>query len=103
MGANASKLHVFYLQYLQGPGVQDMSKGRAYYQLISYGDAVYALGGHDGSELNTMERWTRGEGWVNMANLPYTNHRWGQSLVLELSTNPREVTQCPEKGPTSSY
>ena len=80
-----------------------MSKGRAYYQLISYGDALYALGGHDGSELNTMERWTRGEGWVNMANLPYTNHRWGQSLVLELSTNPREVTQCPEKGPTSSY
>ena len=103
MGANASKLHVFYLQNLQCPGVQDMSKGRAYYQLISYGDAVYALGGHDGSELNTMERWTRGEGWVNMANLPYTNHRWGQSLVLELSTNPREVTQCPEKGPTSSY
>ena len=73
--------------------VQDMSKGRAYYQLISYGDAVYAMGGHDGSELNTMERWTRGEGWVNMANLPYTNHRWG----AELATNHSEVTHCPQR------
>ena len=52
-----------------------MSKGRAYYQLISYGDAVYAMGGHDGSELDSMERWTRGGGWVSVANLPYSNHR----------------------------
>ena len=57
-----------------------MSKGRAYYQLISYGDAVYAMGGHDGSELDSMERWTRGGGWVSVANLPYSNHRWVQSL-----------------------
>ena len=53
-----------------------MSKGRAYYQLISYGDAVYAMGGHDGSELDSMERWTRGGGWVSVANLPYSNHRF---------------------------
>ena len=65
-----------------------MSKGRAYYQLISYGDAVYALGGHDGSELNTMERWTRGEGWVNMANLPYSNHRSVQSQLHD------DVNEC---------
>ena len=57
-----------------------MSKGRAYYQLISYGDAVYAMGGHDGSELDSMERWTRGGGWVSVANLPYSNHRSEQSL-----------------------
>ena len=79
MGANASKLHVYYLQNLQCPSVQDMSKGRAYYQLISYGDAVYAMGGHDGSELDSMERWTRGGGWVSVANLPYSNHRSVQS------------------------
>ena len=57
--------------------MQDMSKGRAYYQLISYGDAVYAMGGHDGSELDSMERWTKSESWVGMADLPYSNHRWG--------------------------
>ena len=57
-----------------------MSKGRAYYQLISYGDAVYAMGGHDGSELDSMERWTKSEGWVGMADLPYSNHRWWDSL-----------------------
>ena len=61
-------------------GAQDMSKGRAYYQLISYGDAVYAMGGHDGSELDSMERWTKSEDWVGMADLPYTNHRWWDSL-----------------------
>ena len=54
-----------------------MSKGRAYYQLISYGDAVYAMGGHDGSELDSMERWTKSEGWIGMADLPHSNHRWG--------------------------
>ena len=58
-----------------------MSKGRAYYQLISYGDAVYAMGGHDGSELDSMERWTKSEhggpgAWVGVADLPYTNHRY---------------------------
>ena len=57
-----------------------MSKGRAYYQLISYGDAVYAMGGHDGSELDSMERWTKSEDWVGMADLPYSNHRWGSIL-----------------------
>ena len=68
--------------------VQDMSKGRAYYQLISYGDAVYAMGGHDGSELDSMERWTRGGGWVNMANLPYSNHRSVQSQLHD------DVNEC---------
>ena len=57
-----------------------MSKGRAYYQLISYGDALYAMGGHDGSELDSMERWTKNEDWVGMADLPYSNHRWGTFL-----------------------
>ena len=68
--------------------VQDMSKGRAYYQLISYGDAVYAMGGHDGSELDSMERWTRGGGWVSVANLPYSNHRSVQSQLHD------DVNEC---------
>ena len=69
-----------------------MSKGRAYYQLISYGDAVYAMGGHDGSELDSMERWTRGGGWVSVANLPYSNHRSVQShSCMMMLTNVPQV------------
>ena len=72
--------------------VQDMSKGRAYYQLISYGDAVYAMGGHNGSELDSMERWTRGGGWVSVANLPYSNHRSVQShSCMMMLTNVPQV------------
>ena len=52
-----------------------MAYGHAYYELISYGGSLYALGGHDGSETNIMERYTPGEGWVRMANMPYANHR----------------------------
>ena len=52
-----------------------MAYGHAYYELISYGGSLYAIGGHDGSEINIMERYTPGEGWVRVANLPYKNHR----------------------------
>ena len=52
-----------------------MSRPRAYYQLISFGAALYAIGGHDGGELNTMERYSKQAGWEPMTNLPYANHR----------------------------
>lgn len=52
-----------------------MSTARSYYQLITYGDAVYAIGGYNsGGELNTMERYRRIDGWKARANLPYKNH-----------------------------
>ena len=54
-----------------------MLYARAYYHLISYGDAIYALGGHtSSSEINKMERYTKNTGWVAMAALPYNNHRY---------------------------
>ena len=52
-----------------------MDYGHAYYELISYAGSLYAIGGHDGSETNIMERYTPGEGWVRVANMPYANHR----------------------------
>ena len=52
-----------------------MSRPRAYFSLVSYADSAFAIGGHDGAELNTMERLSRGDGWVATANLPYGNHR----------------------------
>ena len=52
-----------------------MSRPRAYFSLVSYADSAFAIGGHDGAELNTMERLSRGDGWVARANLPYGNHR----------------------------
>ena len=55
-----------------------MAYGHAYYELISYGGSLYAIGGHDGSETNIMERYTPGEGWVRMANMPHSNHRLEQ-------------------------
>ena len=43
--------------------------------MVSYGDALYAIGGYHGGELNTMEKYTRGTGWTYAQNLPYVNHR----------------------------
>jgi len=57
----------------QGPS---MAYVHAWYELISYGGSLYAIGGYDQSETNIMERYTPGEGWVRMANMPYTNHRF---------------------------
>ena len=54
-----------------------MIRSRGYYQLVSYGGSLYAVGGYregDG-EINKMERYTPGQGWEEMANLPYINHR----------------------------
>ena len=55
-----------------------MAYAHTYYELISYGGSLYAIGGYDGSETNIMERYTPGEGWVRMANMPHSNHRLGQ-------------------------
>ena len=53
-----------------------MPTARAYFILVTYGDAIYALGGYnDGGELSNMERYSRGLGWQTVASLPYTNHR----------------------------
>ena len=54
---------------------QSMAYVHAWYELISYGGSLYAIGGYDQSETNIMERYTPGEGWVRVANMPYTNHR----------------------------
>ena len=54
---------------------QSMISPRSHYSLVSYGDALFAIGGYNGGELNTMERYTRGNGWTAMANLPDENHR----------------------------
>ena len=52
-----------------------MSSARYMYGLVSYGDAVYAIGGYGSGELQTMERYSRKLGWVSLANLPFKNHR----------------------------
>ena len=58
-----------------------MGYGHAYYELISYGGSLYAIGGHDGSETKIMERYTPGEGWVRVADMPYANHRYTDHLL----------------------
>ena len=58
-----------------------MAYGHAYYELISYGGSLYAIGGHDGSETKIMERYTPGEGWVRVADMPYANHRYTDHLL----------------------
>jgi hypothetical protein len=43
--------------------------------LVTYGDAVYAIGGCSTPLPNTnqVDRWTQSKGWVNMANYPNIN------------------------------
>ena len=56
---------------------QPLSSARQSFELVSYGDAIYALGGDGNSgEINTMHRYSREKGWVARANLPYANHRF---------------------------
>ena len=62
-----------------------MSRPRAYFSLVSYADSAFAIGGHDGAELNTMERLSRGDGWVARANLPYGNH--GVSMNMNINNS----------------
>ena len=56
-----------------------MINPRGYYDMVSYGGSLFAVGGYrDGvGEINKMERYTPGQGWEEVANLPYVNHRWG--------------------------
>ena len=60
-----------------------MSRPRAYFSMVSYADSAFAIGGHDGEELNSMERLSKGQGWVDMANLPYGNHRCREIKILK--------------------
>ena len=62
-----------------------MPTARAYYQLVAYGDAMYAIGGWNGYEHDKMERYSKGQGWQSMANLPYDNHR-SCRIIISLSS-----------------
>jgi hypothetical protein len=55
-----------------------MPSARAWFQLITYGDAMFAIGGwRFGRPTNLVDRWTLAQGWVNMANYPTLNtHRY---------------------------
>jgi hypothetical protein len=49
---------------------------RAEFPLITYGDAIFAIGGWKPGATNQVDRWTITKGWVNMANYPLVNiHR----------------------------
>jgi hypothetical protein len=55
-----------------------MPSPRSGFQLITYGDAMYAIGGwRSGAATNLVDRWSLKQGWVNMANYPTLNiHRY---------------------------
>ena len=63
-----------------------MSRPRTYFSMVSYADSAFAIGGHDGEELNSMERLSKGQGWVDMANLPYGNHRFREIKIRKYHT-----------------
>ncbi len=46
---------------------------RSRFQLITFGDAMYAIGGHAVQKTNRVDRWSLTQGWVNMANYPNVN------------------------------
>jgi hypothetical protein len=50
-----------------------MPVSRAQYKLITYGDAMYAIGGAAVQQTNRVDRWTMTQGWVNMASYPNVN------------------------------
>ena len=55
--------------------MESMLIARSHFQLITYGDAMYAIGGVSSPLPNTnqVDRWTQTQGWVNMANYPNIN------------------------------
>jgi hypothetical protein len=55
-----------------------MPSARSWFQLITYGDAMFAIGGwRSGAATNLVDRWTLTQGWVNMASYPTLNiHRY---------------------------
>jgi hypothetical protein len=48
---------------------------RSHFQLVTYGDAMYAIGGDCSPfpDTNQVDRWSLTQGWVNMANYPNKN------------------------------
>ena len=52
-----------------------MPINRGYYEFTTYGDAAFAIAGHNGADLTQVDRWTETEGWVTMAPYPVTVHR----------------------------
>ena len=53
-----------------------MITAHAYYPLISYGDALYAIAGHNGGAHNKVERYSRELGWTSLADISYNTHRF---------------------------
>ena len=57
--------------------MDDMPIKRAYFEFETYGDAAYAIAGHNGDgEISRVDRYTRTNGWEQMANYPHDNHRF---------------------------
>jgi hypothetical protein len=58
-------------------GMSPMLIPRSHFQLITYGDAMFAIGGWRPGPTNQVDRWTLTQGWVLMANYPLLNiHRY---------------------------
>ena len=53
-----------------------MPAPKAYFQMASYGDALYVFAGWNGAEVRTVERYSKEKGWVSLAQAPYVNHRY---------------------------
>ena len=62
---------------------KSMITARAYYPLISYGDALYAIAGHNGDRHNKVERYSRQLGWTSLAAMPYNSHRYQCFIYLK--------------------
>ena len=60
---------------------KSMITARAYYPLISYGDALYAIAGHNGDRHNKVERYSRQLGWTSLATMPYNSHRYTSAVL----------------------
>ena len=52
-----------------------MPINRGYYEFTTYGDAAFAIGGHNGGDLTQVDRWTTSNGWETMASYPVPIHR----------------------------
>ena len=61
---------------------KSMITARAYYPLISYGDALYAIAGHNGDRHNKVERYSRELGWKSLATMPYNSHRYTSASYI---------------------
>ena len=52
-----------------------MPINRGYYEFTTYGDAAFAIGGHNGGDLTQVDRWRVSTGWETVASYPVPVHR----------------------------